>query len=96
LSGSEKPDPGEILGVLRQRTRASSPSTAGILRAVPDDRSAINGIARNADLVGYSLRLPSETATFAKYSNFFGTTNARQFKFTSIWPAKYSGVETSK
>lgn len=58
-------------------------------------RSAINGIVPKRDLVGYRYGF-HPNCDLREALNFFGTTNARQFKFNLDLACKVFGVETSK
>lgn len=58
-------------------------------------RSAINGIVPKRDLVGYRYGY-HPNCDLREVLNFFGTTNARQFKFNLDLACKVFGVETSK
>ncbi|MFZ2491280.1 MAG: ribonuclease H-like domain-containing protein [Thermoanaerobaculia bacterium] len=58
-------------------------------------RSAINGITPKRDLVGYRYGF-HPNCDLREALNFFGTTNARQFKFNLDLACKTFGVETSK
>jgi len=58
-------------------------------------RSAINGIVPKRDLVGYRYGY-HPNCDLREALNFFGTTNARQFKFNLDLACKVFGVETSK
>jgi predicted PolB exonuclease-like 3'-5' exonuclease len=58
-------------------------------------RSAINGIIPKRDLVGYRYGY-HPNCDLREALNFFGTTNARQFKFNLDLACKVFGVETSK
>jgi predicted PolB exonuclease-like 3'-5' exonuclease len=58
-------------------------------------RSAINGIVPKRDLVGYRYGF-HPNCDLREVLNFFGTTNARQFKFNLDLACKVFGVETSK
>ena len=58
-------------------------------------RSAINGIVPKRDLVGYRCGF-HPNCDLREVLNFFGTTNARQFKFNLDLACKVFGVETSK
>lgn len=58
-------------------------------------RSAINGIVPKRDLVGYRYGF-HPNCDLREALNFFGTTNARQFKFNLDLACKAFGVETSK
>lgn len=58
-------------------------------------RSAINGIVPKRDLVGYRYGF-HPNCDLREALNFFGTVNARQFKFNLDLACKAFGVETSK
>lgn len=58
-------------------------------------RSAINGIIPKRDLVGYRYGF-HPNCDLREALNFFGTVNARQFKFNLDLACKAFGVETSK
>src|SRR4051812_13879848 len=58
-------------------------------------RSAINGVVPKRDLVGYRYGF-HPNCDLREALNFFGTTNARQFKFNLDLACKVFGVETSK
>ena len=58
-------------------------------------RSAINGITPKRDLVGYRYGF-HPNCDLREALNFFGTTQARQFKFNLDLACKTFGVETSK
>jgi predicted PolB exonuclease-like 3'-5' exonuclease len=58
-------------------------------------RSAINGIVPKRDLVGYRYGY-HPNCDLREVLNFFGTTNARQFKFNLDLACRVFGVETSK
>lgn len=58
-------------------------------------RSAINGVMPKRDLVGYRYGF-HPNCDLREALNFFGTTNARQFKFNLDLACKVFGVETSK
>ena len=58
-------------------------------------RSAINGIVPKRDLVGYRYGY-HPNCDLREALNFFGTTNARQFKFNLDLACRVFGVETSK
>src|SRR5205823_10609800 len=58
-------------------------------------RSAIHGVIPKRDLVGYRYRF-HPNCDLREALNFFGTTNARQFKFNLDLACKTFGVETSK
>lgn len=58
-------------------------------------RSAINGITPKRDLVGYRYGF-HPNCDLREALNFFGTVNARQFKFNLDLACKAFGVETSK
>jgi 3'-5' exonuclease len=58
-------------------------------------RSAINGVVPKRDLVGYRYGY-HPNCDLREVLNFFGTTNARQFKFNLDLACKVFGVETSK
>ena len=58
-------------------------------------RSAINGITPKRDLVGYRYGY-HPNCDLREALNFFGTVNARQFKFNLDLACKAFGVETSK
>lgn len=58
-------------------------------------RSAINGIVPKRDLVGYRYGF-HPNCDLREVLNFFGTVNARQFKFNLDLACKAFGVETSK
>jgi hypothetical protein len=58
-------------------------------------RSAINGVMPKRDLVGYRYGF-HPNCDLREALNFFGTVNARQFKFNLDLACKVFGVETSK
>jgi DNA polymerase III epsilon subunit-like protein len=58
-------------------------------------RSAIHGVVPKRDLVGYRYGF-HPNCDLREALNFFGTTNARQFKFNLDLACKTFGVETSK
>jgi hypothetical protein len=58
-------------------------------------RSAVNGIVPKRDLVGYRYGF-HPNCDLREALNFFGTVNARQFKFNLDLACKAFGVETSK
>jgi predicted PolB exonuclease-like 3'-5' exonuclease len=58
-------------------------------------RSAINGLVPKRDLVGYRYGF-HPNCDLREALNFFGTVNARQFKFNLDLACKTFGVETSK
>src|SRR2546423_11374362 len=58
-------------------------------------RSAVNGIIPKRDLVGYRYGF-HPNCDLREALNFFGTVNARQFKFNLDLACKTFGVETSK
>ena len=58
-------------------------------------RSAVNGIIPKRDLVGYRYGF-HPNCDLREALNFFGTVNARQFKFNLDLACKAFGVETSK
>jgi len=58
-------------------------------------RSAINGVVPKRDLVGYRYGF-HPNCDLREALNFFGTVNARQFKFNLDLACKTFGVETSK
>jgi 3'-5' exonuclease len=58
-------------------------------------RSAINGLVPKRDLVGYRYGF-HPNCDLREALNFFGTVNARQFKFNLDLACKAFGVETSK
>lgn len=58
-------------------------------------RSAIHGITPKRDLVGYRYGF-HPNCDLREALNFFGTVNARQFKFNLDLACKVFGVETSK
>jgi hypothetical protein len=58
-------------------------------------RSAVNGITPKRDLVGYRYGF-HPNCDLREALNFFGTTNARQFKFNLDLACKAFGVQTSK
>src|SRR5947209_7993331 len=58
-------------------------------------RSAVNGVIPKRDLVGYRYAF-HPNCDLREALNFFGTTNARQFKFNLDLACKVFGVETSK
>ena len=58
-------------------------------------RSAVNGLIPRRDLVGYRYGF-HPNCDLREALNFFGTTNARQFKFNLDLACKVFGVETSK
>lgn len=58
-------------------------------------RSAIHGVIPKRDLVGYRYGF-HPNCDLREALNFFGTTNARQFKFNLDLACKTFGVETSK
>ena len=58
-------------------------------------RSAVNGVVPRRDLVGYRYGF-HPNCDLREALNFFGTVNARQFKFNLDLACKTFGVETSK
>ena len=58
-------------------------------------RSAVNGVIPKRDLVGYRYGF-HPNCDLREALNFFGTVNARQFKFNLDLACKTFGVETSK
>ena len=58
-------------------------------------RSAVNGVIPKRDLVGYRYGF-HPNCDLREALNFFGTVNARQFKFNLDLACKAFGVETSK
>ena len=58
-------------------------------------RSAVNGVVPKRDLVGYRYGF-HPNCDIREALNFFGTVNARQFKFNLDLACKAFGVETSK
>ena len=58
-------------------------------------RSAVNGVVPKRDLVGYRYGF-HPNCDLREALNFFGTVNARQFKFNLDLACKTFGVETSK
>src|SRR5262245_31745568 len=58
-------------------------------------RSAVNGVIPRRDLVGYRYGF-HPNCDLREALNFFGTVNARQFKFNLDLACKTFGVETSK
>ena len=58
-------------------------------------RSAVNGVMPKRDLIGYRYGF-HPNCDLREALNFFGTVNARQFKFNLDLACKVFGVETSK